>query len=797
MSAVTAAAEPVASPALAVVDDPLELAHYTRWTVGPAGQRLGESALQLEGMHCAACAGIIEAALMRVPGVHQAQVSAAGERATVQWDPEQTRASALIAAVRGAGYDAVPDAAAPARAQRRLAHRRALWRLFVAGFCAMQVMMMATPSYVAAPGELSDEMRQLLNWGSWLLSLPVMLFSAGPFFSGAWRALRTRHIGMDVPVTLGIVITFVASTGATFSPQGVFGHEVYFDSLTMFISFLLGSRYVELLARHRAADALEAQLACLPQTAWRLDADGGQEEVSVRRLRVGDLLKVPVGQAFAADGMIESGHSDADESLLSGESAPVPKHPGDTAIAGSINRGAPVLLRVQRTGADTRFEAMVSMMRSAMSQRPAAARVADRWAAPFLWTVLVLAAGAAAVWSVIDPGRAVWVAVSVLIVTCPCALSLAAPATLVAAARGLARRGVMLQRLDALEPLARAQHVFLDKTGTLTEDRLQVERMWLTEPGRLHGADENAVWAAAARLASWSSHPLSAAVAASGPSHAPADERDARADEPAADELATLAWCAVHEVPGQGLSANDAEGREWRLGSPAWVLSSVGSGLMAGQNLGPPQQATGLQSAEKQSEVEPSRVAFGPAGEIWATFDFQEMLRPGTADAVQALLRDGANVTLLTGDVPARAKELAQRLGLQQVVAAATPQAKLAAVAAAQAQGHCVLMVGDGINDAPVLARADVSLAMGQGALVSRGQADAVVTSNHLGDLVRARATARKALAIVHQNMWWAAGYNAICIPLALVGWLPPWAAGLGMASSSLVVVLNSLRAAR
>ena len=480
---------------------------------------------------------------------------------------------------------------------------------------------------------------------------------------------------------------------------------------------------------------------------------------------------------------MEQGCTQADESLLSGESAPVPKRPGDTAIAGSINRGAPVLLRVQRTGADTRFEAMVSMMRGAMSQRPAAARVADRWAAPFLWAVLLLSAGAAAVWSVIDPSRAVWVAVSVLIVTCPCALSLAAPATLVAAARGLARRGVMLQRLDAIEPLARAQHVFLDKTGTLTEDRLQVERMVLTEQGRLRGADEDA-WAAAASLASWSGHPLSTAVAASHAAMAPEQES------------ATVAWYDVQEAPGQGLSANDGAGREWRLGSPAWVLGLAGADLMAG-HVDRPQPIVDQPGTDKLGAGAQSRVAFGPAGEIWATFDFEEMLRPGSADAVQALLRDGASVTLLTGDVPARAQALARRLGLHQVMAAATPEAKLAAVAAAQAQGHCVLMVGDGINDAPVLALADVSLAMGQGALVARGQADAVVTSNHLGDLVRARATARKALAIVHQNMWWAAGYNAVCIPLALVGWLPPWAAGLGMAGSSLVVVLNSLRASR
>ncbi len=792
MTVLTVPAADLAAPELAVVDDPLELARYTRWTVGPQGQRWGESALQLSGLHCGACAGIIEAALRAVPGVQAAQVSAASERATVQWDPQHTQASALLAAVRRAGYEAVPDAAAPARAQRRLDHRHALWRLFVAGFCAMQVMMMATPSYVAEAGSLSMEMRQLLNWGSWLLSLPVMVFSAAPFFSGAWRALRARHIGMDVPVALGIAITFVASTGATFDPQGVFGHEVYFDSLTMFISFLLGARYVELLARHRAADALEAQLAGLPQTAWRVRADGQQEEVSVQRLRVGDLLKVPVGQAFAADGVIESGQTTADEALLTGESAPVAKREGDIAIAGSTNLMAPVLMRVQRTGADTRYEALVSMMRSAMSQRPAAAQVADRWAAPFLWAVLLLAAAAAAVWSVIDPSKAVWVAVSVLIVTCPCALSLAAPATLVAAARGLARRGVMLQRLDALDALGRAQHVFLDKTGTLTADQLQLKHTQLSAAARAAGVSVGQVAQAAASLAAWSAHPLSRALAAGAHAGSPSSESPVL---PLVEQ-----WHAVQETPGQGLSARDELQRIWRLGSPAWVMGQADTPALLPHFAG---QADRVETHGTHPQGDPvltqpaSRVAFGPVGQIWARFDFDEALRPGTEAAVQALIAGGAQVCLLTGDVPARAQALAQRLGVGQVQACASPQDKLAAVAAAQALGHCVLMVGDGVNDAPVLARADVSLAMGQGALVSRGQADAVVTSNDLRDVVRSRATARKAMSIVRQNMVWAAAYNAVCIPLALLGLLPPWAAGLGMATSSLVVVLNALRAAR
>jgi P-type Cu2+ transporter len=738
---------------LSLLDDPLEQRRFTRSVVGAAGEVLAESALQLAGLRCAACGITIEAALRALPGVRAVQVNAASERATVRWDPALASASGLIAAVRRAGYDAVPDAAAPARALRRRTERQALWRLFVAAFCAMQVMMFATPAYVAAPGELGAEMQRLLNWGSWILTLPVLAFSAAPFFSGAWHALRARRIGMDVPVALGIAITFVASSGAAFAPGGLFGHEVYFDSLTMFVSFLLAARWLELRARHRAAQALEQALAKLPETAWRVNAQGAIEPVSVLRLHPGDRVQVALGQAFPADGELEAGTTLADEALLSGESAPVAKAAGDALVAGSINVGSPVRMRVQRVGGDTRLEAIVSMMKSAAAQRPALARVADRWAAPFLWAVLLLAALGAAVWSVIDPARAVWVAVSVLIVTCPCALSLAAPATLVAAARGMARRGVLVQRLDAIEALAQARHVVFDKTGTLTDDRLQLAATRLSAEGERRCGSVDGALGLAASLARWSAHPAARALAAA----SPAEHR----------------WTAVHEQAGQGIEATGADGARWQLGRAAWV-----------------QAGTAAQSTA-------TTVALGRGGVLLARFELDEALRPDVEAALQALRADGAVLHLASGDTPARAQALAARLGIEHVLAGATPQAKLAHVAALQQRGERVVMVGDGVNDAPVLARADASLAMGQGALVSRAQADAVITGDRIESLVQARRGARKALAIVRQNMRWAGAYNALCIPLALLGWLPPWAAGLGMAASSLVVVANALRAAR
>ena len=768
-------ARPAANTAagVAVLDDPVELRRFTRYSASADGAEQADSSLRIGGMHCAACAGLIEQALARVEGVLAASVSASGERASVRWLPQATRMTDIVAAIHRAGYEATPDTALEAREARKLEHRQAVWRFFVASFCAMQVMMMATPSYVASGNELAPDLRQLLNWGSWLLSLPVMVFSAGPFLSGAWRCWRARRIGMDVPVALGVLVTFIASTGATFDPDGLFGHEVYFDSLTMFVSFLLGGRLLEVRARHRVAQVLEATLAGLPETALRLNDQGEAEVVSVLRLQPGDRVRVPVGQAFAADGVLIEGSTQADEALLSGESAPVPKPAGAAVVAGSVNLGAPVLMRVERAGADTRLEGIVALMRDAMSQRPALARAADRWATPFLWVVLLLAAGGAAAWSVIDPDRAVWVAVSVLIVTCPCALSLAAPSALLSAASALARRGVLLQRLDALEGMTRVQRIYFDKTGTLTDQQLQwVGQQRLAagdapvQPAAPDGESErtNASLALAASLAAWSQHPLSLALVAAAAAQGGA--------APAQD------WREVQELPGQGLQALDAQGRCWRLGRAAFVAPS----------------AAGVSGAAAEGRA---AVFWGVEGVALWRFDFDEALRPDALAAVAALRQRGLAVMLLSGDQPEHAARMGRRLAMDAAIGGATPESKLAEVAAAQAAGLRVAMVGDGINDAPVLARADVSFAMGQGALVARAQADAVVISSRLTDLAQAFELAFRTMRVVRQNMGWAAAYNALCIPLALVGWLPPWAAGLGMASSSLLVILNSLRLAR
>ncbi|MBE2245079.1 MAG: cadmium-translocating P-type ATPase [Burkholderiaceae bacterium] len=736
----------------AALDDEAALAGSTRWRTRGDGGREGETLFAIEGIYCAACAGIIESALRVVPGVAQAEVNAASRRLQVRWDPQRTPLSALVLAVQRAGYRALPAQREDAHSALRKEARTALWRLFVAGFCMMQVMMLTLPVYVAAPGEIAPDLLALLRWATWMLTLPVMLFSAGPFFGGAWRALRQRRIGMDVPVAIGIAATFVAGTAVTFDPGGRFGAEPYLDSLTMFVTFLLAGRWLELRARARSTEALDALLLRMPDSVERLDADGTAHTVATARLRVGDRIRVAAGQAFPGDGTLQEGRTQVDEAMLSGESRPLERAPGDAVIGGSLNLGAPVVVVLGALGDGTRYAEIVDLVSRALTERPAMVRATDRIAGPFLWTVLALAAAAVAVWSVIDPPRALWVGVAVLIVTCPCALSLAAPAALLSAAGALARRGVLVQRLDAFEALAKSDVACFDKTGTLTEDRLV--------PADLHlaaGADGDALKSRAASLAALSRHPLSVALAAA---------------LPAAQQHA---WREVRELAGQGIAATDESGRRWRLGSPGWVG-------VASAPAGRPTVCLAPDGAAVHEQV---------------CFEFDEALRDDAPEALAALRAQGMALRLLSGDASASARALAAKVGIAEVRGEASPQDKLDALAQWQREGHRVLMVGDGLNDAPVLARADVSFALSHGSALAQQRSDFIVLGSRLAEIPATRARAVRTMQIVRKNLLWAAMYNALCVPLALVGWLPAWAAGAGMAGSSLVVVLNALRAGR
>lgn len=740
-----------------VLDDPVEQQDFTQ-DCEVQGRAAFESVLLVQGMYCAACSDAVESAVAGRPGVLSAQVHAATRRLVLRWDPALTRISDLARAVGDAGYRLLPLQQALSVNERLAETRKALWRLFVAGFCMMQVMMYTTPMYVTEPGEIDADLLHLLRWACWILSVPVLLFASGPFFRNAWRDLRQGRVGMDTPVSIGILVTFIASSGATFDPAGPWGHEIWYDSLTMFVFFLLGGRYLELKARDRTAGALDALINRLPERCERQRDDGGFEPVSLKRLQSGDVVRVQAGQAFPGDGRLLSDGATVDEALLTGESHPVTRRRGEALVAGSFNLAGAALMRIERLGRDTRFAQIVQLMERAATDKPRLAQLADRIAAPFLLLVLLAAALSGWWWWQINPDRAIAVAVAVLIVTCPCALSLATPVAMLASAGALARRGVLVRRLQAFEALAGIDAVVFDKTGTLTRDRVVLREVLVRD-----GLDSLRALALAAPLARASLHPVSRAIARAA--------EEIRLPEPAFSE--------VQEVPGRGLQAGQGDAL-LRLGSAGFCGLDEAELLRAGRS------------------VVDRPCAFLCDARGWlATFVLDEGVREEAAAVVARLHELGLETRLLSGDRAQAAERVARQLGIKVVVAQASPERKLAELLELQQQGRRLAMVGDGLNDGPVLARADCSFALGHGAPLSQAQSDFVVQSGQLDEVVAAIVLARKTLQVVRQNLVWAAVYNLLAVPLALAGWMPPWLAGLGMAASSLLVIGNALRLAR
>ncbi len=728
--------------------------------VRSAGGNVREASLILEGIRCGACVWLNEQHLARLPGVLGVSVNYATRRARVRWDETRVRLSEILRAIAAIGYTAHPYDPGRHEAILRQERRRALWELFVAGFGMMQVMMLAIPAYLAGEGEMPRDIEALLRWGALLLTVPVVGFSAARFFRGAWNDLRAQRLGMDVPVALGVGLAFAASVWATLTGEG----ETYFDSITMFVFFLLGGRYLEWNARQRAADASEALARLKPAMAWKLSAYPSSVEevrVAVAELAPGDYVRVRPGEAVPADGVVVEGVTAVDEALLTGEGRPVGKRPGDGMIGASLNLESPVVMRVERVGEETVLAGIVRLLDRAAAEKPPIAAAADRVAAGFVAALLLVAAGVFLYWWSVEPHRALWITVAVLVVTCPCALSLATPAALGAATHWLARRGLLVARGHALEALAKATHVVFDKTGTLTEGQLALEE---TLPLGPLSAEE--CLALAAGLEQGAEHPVGRAL------------REAVR----ARGLALPAGTLPVRVPGAGMEAVIG-GRRLRIGTLAFVAEGAGQPA-------PPALAAFLERHD-------TAVVLGEEGGYLAAFAFRDALRPDAAAAVARLRAAGHRVMLLSGDRLEPVQRVARVLGIDHPVAGASPEDKLAFVQRLQREGAVVAMVGDGINDAPVLAQAQVSVAVGEAAQAARASADMVLTSGRLQDLADGFALARRATRIIRQNFAWAIAYNLVALPLAVAGFVTPWMAGIGMAGSSLLVVMNSLRLAR
>lgn len=729
------------------LDDTEEWAKFSHALNQP--QQVWQSHIVVDGMHCAACALNVEKALTSVSGVMSAKVNAASKRASVTWTAEATKPSEWMNALKRAGYAALPASEIFNMDERRKQQRLMLWRLLVAGFCMMQVMMYAYPAYIADASEITPDIKNLLRWASWVLTLPVMFFSANPFFSNALHDLKNRQISMDLPVALGIIITFIVSSAGTFQPNGWWGVEVYFDSLTMFVFFLLTGRWLELRMRDRTAGALDVLMRRLPSTIERRDVQGEFQRVAVNRLQLQDVVRVLPGEAFPADGIVLEGQTNADEALLTGESKPVAKLAGQEVIAGSYNLEAPVTVRVEKLGNSTRYAQIVELMEKASVEKPRLAVIADRIARPFLIGVLIAAACAAFILWPVDHGRALMAAVAVLIVTCPCALSLATPAAMLTISGALAQKGVLVRKMQALEALSQIDTVVFDKTGTLSQDQQTISAIQTHEQYTPTQALN-----IAAQLANFSLHPLSKAIV-----------RTAGVlTEPVKIDIKD-----VEEVPGSGVMANSSIGT-LKLGSSAFC---------------------GLQNLDRMAASSVHLIS--EHGWI-ASFMFEESMKADVGVSVQALKQQGIDVQLLSGDNQEAVDSFARKAGITLARGACSPQDKLQHMQSLQQQGRQVAMIGDGLNDGPILALANVSIAMGQAVPLAQAQSDFVVMNNEVPMIVVLLNEAKRTMRIVKQNLMWAVVYNLVCVPLAVMGWLPAWLAGLGMALSSLLVVCNALR---
>ncbi|NIB41951.1 cadmium-translocating P-type ATPase [Pseudomaricurvus alkylphenolicus] len=707
---------------------------------------LGEDRLQasllLEGITCAACVWLIEHHLGKLAGVMSVRVNATTHRCLVDWQPSQIDLSDVMVALESIGYHPIPATEDRQQAMRQTESRRALMRLAVAGFGMMQVMMVAVALYSGADASWEGFFR----WLSFIIATPVVFFSARPFFAAAKRSLLTRHLTMDVPVSLAIGGAYLASTWAT-----VFGGgEVYFDSVSMFTFFLLLGRYLEMRARHRNGIASDRLAQLLPVTVERMDADGGWQPLPLSGVSAGDLILVPAGTTIACDGVVEQGRSAVVETLLTGEPDAIDKQSGDQVIAGTLNTDSALQIRVSAVGASTRLSAIERMVEQAQQDKPAQVAMADRLAGYFVAAVLVVSAVVGAVWWQLEPGRAVWVTLSILVVTCPCALSLASPAALTSAVGWLRQRGLLVTRGHVLEGLNHIDRVIFDKTGTLTLGSPQVVSVVSADDA----IDEARLLEICAALETGSTHPIAKAFA---------------------PYVSGVEMDNVEQTTGAGVSGV-LEGDHYRLGKPAFACAK--------ETIAQPEgQGQWLLLSRNQKPL--------------AWIQLHDQLRESALPLVKALRARGLSLELLSGDAEAEVSRVAAELEFEHWRCNCSPDDKLAHIRDLQNRGQQVMMVGDGINDVPVLSGAFVSVAMGGATDLAQTRADSVLLGRDLRALARAFDCAALTRRIIRQNLSWAIIYNLLALPLAAAGWIPPWAAAIGMSLSSLVVVGNALRIGR
>jgi Cu2+-exporting ATPase len=726
-----------------------------------------EISLILGGITCAACIWLNERHIASLPGVVSVQVNYATHRAWLRWDDETIQLSEILQGIHSIGYKALPFDSSQQHDVQQRESRDQLKRLAVAGIFGMQVMMISVTLYTGAWSGMAKSYEVFFSWLSLLLTLPIMFYSAPVFFRSAWKDITHRQVGMNVPVSLAIGIAFVASAIATVTGEG----QLYFDSVVMFIFFLLASRYFEWMARRRGAQSVERLAHALPIMANRLgeghsqlgdEFDSQTERVVATALVVGDQLLIKPGESIPADGKVVQGSSNIDESVLNGESLPVAKTVGGRLIGGSINIDNPLQMVVESVGVDTMLSGIQRMIDKVKLDKSPIAQLADRIASRFIIAVLMIVAGVAVLWFFRSPEHWLEIALASLIVTCPCALSLATPTVISAALSRLQGQGLLVTHGGVLERLDRVTHVVFDKTGTLTQGEPVLSHIYNDE-----SIDTNHCLNIASALEAHSEHPLAKAII----------KGAAIAKVPHAERL--VATDLVNH-PGGGLSGI-IDGQTYVIGSIDFIQ----------------QQTHWLVPQAWLNEIKSTSataVVMSSADRILSLFTLEDTLRADAADLISSLKQDGKQVILMSGDREPAVQKVAEQVDIDEYYSGFSPQQKMDKVLAMQANNAVVLMVGDGVNDAPVIAAADVSIAMSNATSLAKTSADAVLMNNQLNTITYSLQMARRSRNNIRQNFGWALGYNFCAIPAAAMGLVMPWMAAIGMSVSSLIVVLNALR---
>lgn len=698
--------------------------------------------LVVEGITCAACSWLIEKQLSAMNGVSKANLNLSQHRLTVEWSQDLLPLSEIIKRVYALGFKTHPYSPDKAQAQLEQEQKLAMRRLVLAALATMQAMMFAVPLYVGELSGIMDKYETYFRFAGLAITTPVVLYSARPFFIAFLRDMRTRHLTMDVPVAIAIGGAYLASVWSTFTH----GEEVYYDSVCMFTFFLLLGRFLEMRARLRTGEAGNHLASLMPPSAIRLSKDENKQWIETvipaKQLKVGDRVLVKPGTQIPADGVVIEGQSGVDESAITGEFIPVNKSAQQTVIGGTVNVESPLEVKVTATGQDMQVSTIVKLLDRAQEEKPAIALLADNIAQYFVAAVLCVSAITFGVWYFIDSDRAFWIMLSVLVVTCPCALSLATPTALTAATGALRRQGTLITRGHVLEGLSKSHRIIFDKTGTLTTGQLSIESV------KILNGDEDSSLKIAAALEQHSQHPIANAF----------------------HTTSELKATNVQACAGQGI-AGSIQQTDYRIGRADYAFPS--------ESLPAPESGHWILLADSEQPL--------------AWFKLNDQLRNDAQQTIRSLKKLNLETELLSGDASDQVAYYANQLEINQYQSGVSPEGKLNHIKSLSTSDQSI-MVGDGINDVPVLAQAPISIAVGSASDLAKTHADVILVSNQLKRLPQLIRHSLKTRQIIQQNLTWALLYNASALPLAAMGLVPPYAAAIGMSLSSLVVVGNALR---